>query len=129
MPVLDAAGAQQAAQTGLLLDAGPRSATAVRPSGPIRWRATSPARSARPDRQRAPRAAPSPAPPNSPPGSPPWGQAGAGGKKRSPPSVGSGITAHRGAVPSRWAGIPAALYVGSWSNWMGESARPVATGA
>jgi hypothetical protein len=26
-------------------------------------------------------------------------------------------------------GIPAALYVGSWSNWVADPARPVATGA
>ena len=26
------------------------------------------------------------------------------------------------------AGIPAALYVGSWSNWVADPARPIATG-
>ena len=26
------------------------------------------------------------------------------------------------------AGVPAALYVGSWSNWVTDPARPVATG-
>ena len=26
------------------------------------------------------------------------------------------------------AGIPAALYIGSWSNWVADPARPIATG-
>jgi thiosulfate/3-mercaptopyruvate sulfurtransferase len=26
------------------------------------------------------------------------------------------------------AGVPAALYVGSWSNWIADPANPVATG-
>ena len=42
---------------------------------------------------------------------------------------GSGITAAHETLALTLAGIPAALYVGSWSNWITDPARPVATGA
>jgi thiosulfate/3-mercaptopyruvate sulfurtransferase len=42
---------------------------------------------------------------------------------------GSGVTASHEVLALALAGIPAALYVGSWSAWIADPARPVATGA
>jgi thiosulfate/3-mercaptopyruvate sulfurtransferase len=42
---------------------------------------------------------------------------------------GSGVTAAQEILALELAGYPAALYVGSWSAWSADPARPVATGA
>jgi thiosulfate/3-mercaptopyruvate sulfurtransferase len=41
---------------------------------------------------------------------------------------GSGVTAAHEVLALELAGIPAALYVGSWSGWTADPSRPVATG-
>lgn len=42
---------------------------------------------------------------------------------------GSGVTAAHEVLALELAGLPAALYVGSWSHWVADPARPVETGA
>jgi thiosulfate/3-mercaptopyruvate sulfurtransferase len=42
---------------------------------------------------------------------------------------GSGVTAAQEVLALAAAGIPAALYAGSWSEWITDPARPVETGA
>ena len=141
MPVLDAAGAQAAAQTGLLLDAraGERYRGETEPVDPVAGHipgavSAPTAGNVNPDgtfKDPAELAARFAAcclggtiPPD-PPGHggapptprPPWGA-----------YCGSGVTAAHEVLALALAGIPAALYVGSWSNWVADPARPVATG-
>jgi len=132
LPALDAAGAQAAARTGLLLDAraGERyrgeteqadpvaghipgavsapTAGNVNPDGTFRDPAELAARFA------ALGAAPG---------------VGTQGGALVGAYCGSGVTAAHEVLALTLAGIPAALYVGSWSNWIADPARPVATGA
>ncbi|MEU3691899.1 sulfurtransferase [Streptomyces narbonensis] len=53
-----------------------------------------------------------------------------GAAEGSPVAVycGSGVSGAHQVLALEIAGIPAALYAGSWSEWSGDPARPVATG-
>jgi len=145
MPVLDAAGAQATARDGLLLDAraGERYRGETEPVDPVAGHIPGAASAptvgnANPDgtfrtaaeltaRFTALGAAPAPAtPPESPSGAP-----GTGTPPATPVGAycGSGVTAAHEVLALALAGIPAALYVGSWSDWITDPTRPVATGA
>ena len=131
LPALDAAGAQAAARTGLLLDAraGERYRGETEQADPVAGHI--------PGAVSAPTA----------------GNVNPDGTFRDPaelaarfaalgavPGVGtrsgalvgaycgSGVTAAHEVLALTLAGIPAVLYVGSWSNWITDPARPVATG-
>jgi len=129
MPVLDAAGAQAAARTGLLLDAraGERYRGETEPVDPVAGHI--------PGAVSAPTA----------------GNVNPDGTFKDPAKLaarfaglgvvqgaasgapvgtycGSGVTAAHEVLALALAGISAALYVGSWSNWVADPARPVAAG-
>ena len=132
LPVLDAASAQAAARTGLLLDAraGERYRGETEPADPVAGHipgaVNAPtAGNVNPDgtfRDAAGLAARFAAL---------GGVPGVGTASGAPVGAycGSGVTAAHEVLALTLAGIPAALYVGSWSNWIADPARPVATGA
>jgi thiosulfate/3-mercaptopyruvate sulfurtransferase len=53
---------------------------------------------------------------------------GAAGDREVGAYCGSGVTAAQAVLALALAGIPASMYLGSWSNWVADPARPVATG-
>jgi thiosulfate/3-mercaptopyruvate sulfurtransferase len=128
MPVLDAAGAQDVARTGLLLDAraGERYRGEHEPVDPVAGH--------------IPGAVSAPTADNVNPDGTFRGAAelaarfavlagGAGPRAETVGAYcGSGVTAAHEVLALALAGLPAALYVGSWSNWITDLARPVATG-
>jgi thiosulfate/3-mercaptopyruvate sulfurtransferase len=129
LPVLDAAGAQAVARTGLLLDAraGERYRGETEPVDPVAGHI--------PGAVSAPTAGNvNPDGTFKDPAELAARFAGLGvvqGASPGPPVAaycGSGVTAAHEVLALALAGIPAALYVGSWSNWVTDPARPVATG-
>lgn len=125
LPVLDAAGAAALARTGLLLDAraGERYRGETEPidrvAGHIPGAVSAPTsenaqedgrfRSARELTGR-------------------FASLGADGSTEVGVYCGSGVSAAHEVLALAVAGVPAALYVGSWSEWSSDPSRPVATG-
>src|SRR5581483_7830893 len=140
--LLDAAGAQAMARDGLLLDAraGERyrgETEHVDPvAGHIPGAVSAPtAANVNPDgtfRDPADLAARFTALGASPAGATPAGPIPAGATPAAAAPVGvycgSGVTAAHEILALALAGIPAALYVGSWSDWINDPTRPIATG-
>jgi thiosulfate/3-mercaptopyruvate sulfurtransferase len=126
MPVLDAAGAEAMARTGLLLDAraGERYRGETEPADPVAGHipgavSVPTAGNVNPDgtfKDAAELTA----------------RFAALGVSSEAEAVGaycgSGVTAAHEVLALMLAGVPAALYVGSWSNWIADPARLVATG-
>ncbi len=128
LPVLDAAATQATARSGLLLDAraGERYRGETEPVDPVAGHipgavSAPTAANVNPDgtfRDPAELAARFTALGAVPEADPPVGA-----------YCGSGVTAAHEVLALALAGIPAALYVGSWSDWITDPARPVTTGA
>ena len=130
LPVLDAAGAAGLVRSGVLLDAraGERYRGETEPvdpvaghipgavSAPTRDNVTADGRFRPPAdlRRRFASLGVQPGQPGTAPGTGAY--------------CGSGVTAAHEVLALELAGIPAALYVGSWSGWTADPARPVATG-
>jgi thiosulfate/3-mercaptopyruvate sulfurtransferase len=125
MPLLDAAGAARLARSGLLLDAraGERYRGEQEPADPVAGHI--------PGAVSAPTAANVGAD-----GTflttaelrARFAGLGAGGPAEVGAYCGSGVTAAHEVLALELAGIPAALYAGSWSGWITDPARPVAVG-
>jgi thiosulfate/3-mercaptopyruvate sulfurtransferase len=142
LPVLDADGAQATARAGLLLDAraGERYRGETEPVDPVAGHipgaisapTTGNANADGTFRDPAELAARFTALGAAPAASTPVGADAPGGGV--PPAIpvgaycGSGVTAAHEVLALALAGLPAALYVGSWSDWITDPTRPVATG-
>jgi len=125
LPVLDAAGAGRLTSDGILLDAraAPRYRGETEPIDPVAGHipgavnAPAAANLADDGRFRSPaelRAR--------------FAAVGADGSRPVGAYCGSGIVAAQQVLALAVAGVPAALYPGSWSEWITDPARPVATG-
>ena len=145
LPVLDTAGAAALARSGVLLDAraGERYRGETEPVDPVAGHipgalSAPTAGNVGPDgrflppaelRQRFAGLGIPMDPVDRGPGA--LGASGASGPSAGPAVgayCGSGVTAAHEVLALALAGVPAALYVGSWSGWTADPARPVATG-
>lgn len=127
MPVLDAAGAARLARDGILLDAraGERYRGETEPVDPVAGHipgavSAPTAGNCGPDGRLLPAAALRAR-------FEALGLTGAAGVQAGA-YCGSGVTAAHEILALAVAGIPAALYAGSWSHWVTDAGRPVATG-
>ncbi|MGE5133238.1 MAG: sulfurtransferase [Gemmatimonadota bacterium] len=125
MPVLDAAAAAALARSGVLLDAraGERYRGETEPVDPVAGH--------------IPGAVSAPAAGNTGPDGrfldaarlrARFAGLGADGSRPAGSYCGSGVTAAQEILALELAGVTAALYVGSWSDWVSAPGRPVATG-
>ncbi|MFD5102582.1 sulfurtransferase [Streptomyces albidochromogenes] len=126
VPLLDADGAAELARTGLLLDAraGERYRGEVEPidrvAGHIPGAVSAPTmENVGPDGRLLPASELAAR----------FTSLGAGEGRPVGVYCGSGVSAAQQVLALEVAGIPAALYVGSWSHWSADGSRPVATGA
>jgi thiosulfate/3-mercaptopyruvate sulfurtransferase len=125
MPIIDAAGAAEVARHGTLLDArtGERYRGEVEPIDPVAGH--------------IPGAVSAPTSENVVAGEfldpaalrRRFARLGATGGRPVGAYCGSGVNAAHQVLALELAGIPAALYVGSWSNWIADPERPVARGS
>lgn len=126
MPMLDADGAAALARTGVLMDArvGERYRGDVEPVDPVAGHvpgalSVPTSDNVDPDgRFRSPKAL-----------GERFAELGVTGDATVGAYCGSGVSAAHEVLALTLAGIPASLYVGSWSNWVAEPARPVASGS
>ncbi|MFE9393781.1 sulfurtransferase [Streptomyces flavidovirens] len=126
VPLLDADGAAELARAGLLLDAraGERYRGEVEPidrvAGHIPGAVSAPTmENVGPDGRLLP----------APELAARFKSLGAGEDRPVGVYCGSGVSAAQQVLALEVAGIPAALYAGSWSEWSADESRPVATGA
>jgi thiosulfate/3-mercaptopyruvate sulfurtransferase len=145
LPVLDAAGAAALARSGVLLDArqGERYRGETEPVDPVAGHipgavSAPTAANVGPDGRFLPAAElrerfAGLGVPAGQPGGPPGARSGmspgaAAGGVAVGAYCGSGVTAAHEVLALDLAGVPAGLYVGSWSGWTADPSRPVATG-
>jgi thiosulfate/3-mercaptopyruvate sulfurtransferase len=125
MPVLDAAGAARLARDGVLLDA--RAAARYRgeaePIDPVAGHVPGARSAPTTDNLQADGTLLAPGALRAR-----FAELGAGGDAPVGAYCGSGVTAAHEVLALAVAGIPAALYAGSWSEWVSDPSRPVAVG-
>jgi len=126
VPVLDAEGAAQVARDGILLDsrAGERFRGETEPIDPVAGHIPGARNAPMADQLEDDGRFRSPAELSAY-----FADLGVDGSTPVGTSCGSGVTAAHTALALHLAGVEAAPYIGSWSHWVTDPARPVATGS